>query len=749
MAVYAKSNGETLSDHTENALKVFESVRLLLPYIPQLCSVEDFWKHLFFGVFFHDFGKAAVGFQESLNGQEWNYRHEILSSGFFLNVPLPHEYDKAVALAIISHHYGCAYLGENYRTYGIGGDAGKQRWREKVAEMEQNQEYLYFLMNKLPAWSMRYLGEEIILPHDVVSVRNCKDAMEWCVRAIRNSDEQELFISSFPDRSYLLFLRGSVIACDHLASADKKMVLPGIQNICGKLKSARRIKELRGFQSRIMNTPSSAYLAAPTGIGKTDAALLWSERNQDAGRRIFYVLPYTASINAMEREFKRIFQGEEEKIGMLHHKADYFIYKSFLEQKYSAKESLMLMKEIMNLTRKIYRPIKVLTPYQIIKVYYGVKGFEAMLSEMAGGLFVFDEIHCYDPRTVALIVRSLKELDKIRAKFLFMSATLPKFLRELISESIGDLSFVTLDPTDETEKGFLTQARHKILLIDGEITQHTDKIKEQLGIAKRVLVVCNTVKRAQEMYKELMSYAKLPRLLHGRFIAADRERIEREIPSADLLIGTQVIEVSLNFDFDVIFTEPAPIDALLQRFGRVNRFGKHEEPVPAYVFRRGSEADEYVYEDQNRVCKTIDLLPNGEPLTNQRASELVEELYAGGYNKKELREYEQAYRDFDFVVRNLPIFDESEFKEQFFDLIKSREVVPIIFRDYYLKLKNEHRYFEATGYIVPISIKQYYRLLREKRISRINYDLFVDAKYDKKLGLILDKREDRIPSTII
>jgi CRISPR-associated endonuclease/helicase Cas3 len=670
MNIYAKSNGETLADHTENALNVFESIKRILPYVPQLCSVDNFWKHLFLGVFFHDFGKVATGFQASLNGQKWDYRHEILSAGLFLNAPLLDKYTFAISLAIVSHHHGCDYLSKKYRTYGIGSNAAKQRWQEKVNEMQQNQEYLYFLMSKIPEWSAKYLGEEITMPLNLASVQNCKDSMESCVRLIRNYEEREAFVSSFPNKRYLLFLRGLIIACDHLSSAGKEEILPAIQNIYEKLgyeklRIAGRIKELRGFQREIMNTLSSAYLAAPTGIGKTDAALLWCGKNQDLGRRVFYVLPYTASINAMEREFKRVFQGEEEKIGMLHHKADYLIYRSFLEQDYSTEESIKLMKETKSITKKIYRPIKILTPYQIIKALYGVKGFEVVLSEMAGGLFIFDEIHCYDPRTVALIVRSIEELHKIGAQFLFMSATLPRFLRELISKSVIDIASITLNPAERKEKEFLEQARHKVFLIEGEITGYIDELKKQLN-SKKILVVCNTVKRAQKVYKELKPHAKFPLLIHGRFVATDRERIEKELFSASLLVGTQAIEVSLNISFDTIFTEPAPIDAILQRLGRVNRFGK--EPVPVYIFKKGSEADEFIYTDQGRVQKTLEILPNGEPLTNQRASELVEEVYANGYNEKEMKEYTQAYRDYDFVIRHLPIFDESEFKEDFFEL---------------------------------------------------------------------------------
>jgi CRISPR-associated endonuclease/helicase Cas3 len=747
MTVYAKSNRETLSNHTENALKVFKSVKSLFPYIPNLCRVDDFWKHLFLAVFFHDFGKSASGFQKSLDGFDWNYRHEILSAGFVLNLPLAENIRKAITLAVISHHYGQSYIGENYRTYGIGEEAGKTRWKAKVEEMKENQDYLFSLIEKIPNWSNKYLGEEITLQKNAAEIDNFKDAIELCIRLMNNESERDEFVSSFPDKSYLLFLRGLTIACDHLASAEKKEIIPGIQEVYSKLTEANRLKELRGFQDKMMKISSSAYLAAPTGSGKTDAALLWCQRNQDAGRRIFYVLPYTASINAMQNELKNIFC--EEKVGILHHKADYFVYKSFMEQGYSVEQSLKLMKETTNITKKIYRPIKVLTPYQIIKAFYGVKGFEAILSEMAGALFIFDEIHCYDPRTVALTVRSVEELNKFGAKFLFMSATLPRFLRKLFSEAVSDIPFVTPDPSDEKEKKLLTQARHKISLLDGEITEHTDKIKKYLGNKKRVLVVCNSVKRAQEIYKKLKSLSKKSHLIHGRFIARDRERIEREISSVNLLVGTQAIEVSLNFDFDVLFTEPAPIDALLQRFGRVNRFGKSKEPVPVFVCKEGSEADEYIYKDRKRVTDTLNLLRDGEPLTNQKASKLVEELYKQGYNEKEREEYAQAYKDFDFVVRHLPLFDESEFREEFFELIKSREVVPIRFQDEYLRLKSGNKYLEAVGYIVPISIDQYYRLIREGRISRVNYDIFVDAKYDEEFGLILDKREDIISSKIL
>lgn len=734
MTVYAKSNKESLAEHTENALRVFSSIKSFFPYIPSLCGVADFWKQLFICLFFHDFGKAAIGFQqELLKGEKWNYRHEILSASFVLNLNFPQPYNMAVALAILTHHHGCQFLGENYRTYGsIGGEVGKRRWEEKVTEMKPNEPYLLALLNELPSWSQQYLGEGLSLPESVINVESCKDALELCIRPLMNDG------LSFPDKFYPVFLRGLIIACDHLASAGKQAVREGLHQIYPQLVKAGEIGELKAFQRKTLDLTSSAYLTAPTGTGKTAAALLWCHRNQDSGRRIFYVLPYTASINAMQQRLKRIF-GEEE-VGILHHRANYFIYKSFLEQSYTPQESLQLMKETVNTTKKIYRPIKVLTPYQIIKAFYGVKGFESMLSEMAGGLFIFDEIHCYEPRAVALITRSAEELNKLGAKFLFMSATLPKFLRQILSKAIYDAPFATLDLNDTTEKDVLAQVRHRLVLVDSEITKCTQRIRECLTDGKRVLVVCNSVRRAQEMYASLKTYANIPYLIHGRFVTIDRERIEREIPNAGLLVGTQAIEVSLNFDFDVIFTEPAPVDALLQRLGRVNRFGENQKSAPAYICRKGSTADEYIY-DPCRVTKTLKLLGDGGSLSNRKASELVEKLYEEGYTKEEQKEYEQAYRDFDYVVKQLPLFDESEFSREFFELIKSVEVVPARFQSNYIALKKAKRYLDAIGYIVPISLQQYHHMKRTGRITPVEHDLFLDAKYSSELGLILDEKE--------
>ena len=96
---------ETLKDHTENCLDVFNSLRKRMPFLADVAGEPDFFEHLFYAVALHDFGKAATGFQTQLtDGKRWNYRHEILSTGFVVTLQLPDDAKQAIALAILTHH---------------------------------------------------------------------------------------------------------------------------------------------------------------------------------------------------------------------------------------------------------------------------------------------------------------------------------------------------------------------------------------------------------------------------------------------------------------------------------------------------------------------------------------------------------------------------------------------------------------------------------------------------------------------
>jgi len=232
------------------------------------------------------------------------------------------------------------------------------------------------------------------------------------------------------------------------------------------------------------------------------------------------------------------------------------------------------------------------------------------------------------------------------------------------------------------------------------------------------LVVCNTVAHAQSIFHTLSDGQNNVGLIHGRFALRDREAIERNINSLDVLVGTQAIEVSLDLDFDVLFTEPAPMDALIQRFGRVNRRGE-KGIAPIYIFERGSEVDKFIY-DSKLVEKSLEALKSVADLNENQIQDLVDFVYSEGYTEKDMRIFNRARNAFLAVYGNIYPFDDSGYGEELYKLIDSIEVVPEFYENEYINAIESKDYFEAMSYVVSISYQQLKRL--EK------YDLAIPCK---------------------
>lgn len=750
--ILAKSSPpQSLREHTNDCLNVFRSVRKLFPHIPELCGVPNFFEHLFYSIYLHDLGKSANGFQSMLRGgDKWTYRHEVLSACFVNSLTtLTEEDQRAVAMTIITHHKGITVLKDRCNTSLT---EGAKQFNLRLDELAGNFEYIQNFLREIPQHAEEYLGYSLPMPKIPESLQEIIDPYKFSVRwynsktdCIKMGEEEKTLLHS----NYGTFLRGLMIACDHLASGGRDEVKDGltteqIKNTILSVKSNGKPINLYPYQKRIMEVNGSAFLSAPTGSGKTEASLLWASANQKLGRRIFYVLPYTASINAMSKRLSDSFG--EENVGVLHGKASYFIYQTMLDREYTPTEAATFAKETQGLTKKLYRPLKILTPFQILRNFFGVRGWESKMAEMNEGLFILDEIHVYDSHTTALILGTIRHLAKLNAKFLFLSATFPSFLKRKIEEILPDIQHIFLDESKEKDRELLHTPRHRVKKLEGEITSHLDKIYVDLQAGKRVLVVCNTVKRAQAIYQNLFETVPNSVMLHGRFILRDRERIEKELDKVQLLVGTQAVEVSLDLDFDVLYTEPAAIDALVQRFGRVNRKGL-KGIVPVYVCTKGSEVDRYFY-DIDRINKTLETIKEDEELSQIRVAQLVEDVYSEGYNAKEQDLFDEVSRNFESLVENLYPFDDSkEGKDLFYKLIKSIEVIPSRKNEEaYWKARDAKQFFEATRFFCNLSLGQSAMLgnlgrIQARKDSHGEHYWFVDAKYDPKLGLLLDEED--------
>ena len=769
----AKSDSsETLLEHTENCLKVYNSLQERMPFLAQVAKEPDFFEHLFYAVALHDFGKAATGFQQQLtNNTRWNYRHEILSTGFVATLQFSDEVKQAIALAISTHHKDIETLVEKY-SCGQDNEYDYQEWQKRIAELTPNWDALMEIQEQVPRWcpTAKCFWTPVESTDQLIG-----GYREFLKPYLHNKGDRELT----PLRgTYGILMRGCMIACDHLASADKnEEIQKALDNLVERLtqqvkekvkKDKRQFHGWESFQEASGETTGQLMLSAPTGSGKTEAALLWSDKNQcgTLGNRVFYVLPYTASINAMYERLKGLVS--ENKIGMLHGKASYFMYQVLVDKDYTPQnaakyqamyqalinqgrdhesaEKLVRQKRAQDerdLTKKICRPYKVLTPFQLLKAFFGIRGFEMQMAEMSQGLFIFDEIHAYDPHTTALILTMIKKLrEDYAAKFCIMTATMPQFLKQMIRDALGEFTPVEMAPEERDHKF----TRHRVRLLDGNIHDAILKIEERLSQGDRVMVVCNTVNQAQEVFKTLRDAVKedKAKLLHSRFILKDRQRIEKELKNAHLLVGTQAVEVSLDIDFDCLFTEPAPIDALIQRFGRINRKGK-KGTCDVHICNQGGKSDSFIYSPE-KVERTKKAFASVDVLHESKIQNLIDEVYGDNYNEGERAKFEDAKWMFEqHVERIVPFIEDKSGRDEFEKLFKSIEVVPIKFKDTYLAHIKAKEYYEAMAYVAQIHEYQFAKLCRGNLLKKEDStrQWFIDVCYDETLGLLI--KETRKP----
>jgi CRISPR-associated endonuclease/helicase Cas3 len=256
-----------------------------------------------------------------------------------------------------------------------------------------------------------------------------------------------------PKALALLLTRGWLMASDHAVSAGVTKFLSQIPN--------PKSPSLRPFQHKVGNHKGNAFLEAPTGSGKTNAAIAWALNNRRGGERIFYLLPYQASIEAMADTLEQLFG--KENVAVLHARALDYAFREYFEETGEYEIAAGQARVETELNRLAHKPIKVATPFQLLKWLFGIPRFEIGISEMVGGLFIFDEIHAYDAHVVALIAEMVRVLKQLGGRFLFMSATFPPFLKALLKDALGeDAPEFGLDSRtkDEWTGTFLKQVRH-------------------------------------------------------------------------------------------------------------------------------------------------------------------------------------------------------------------------------------------------------------------------------------------------
>ena len=286
--------------------------------------------------------------------------------------------------------------------------------------------------------------------------------------------------------------------------------------------------------------------------------------------------------------------------------------------------------------KMLSQPLTVCTVDQLFKFVYRALGTEIFAATLKYSKLIIDEIQAYEPRVIATIVYGLSIIQKMGGKFAIITATFSPVLQHFMKECGLEYSFE--DFTSDVEEKEIN-SRHRVKIHDSKIDKSVyNEILEQ-GKHKKVLVICNTVLEAQRHYKELKSENVW--LLHSRYLRRDRALLEKNImefsesDKTGVWITTQIVEASLDIDFDVLYTEMSTADSLLQRMGRCNRKGRY---CP-------SEANIHVYASENGVGKNSVY----EKDLYERALELLKDYEGKLFTEKMKTDYMNAVYDIEKI----------------------------------------------------------------------------------------------------
>lgn len=759
---------ETLAQHTWYVLERLADFIRLRPDLPQAVGTPRLWHILFWSAFVHDFGKAALGFQARLRGGErWPHRHEVLSLAFMDWIaPAFNAGEQAwTVAAIVSHHKNASEIAS---LYPPPDDPDDDQLTARVAELkpETIQQLWRWLVECSESW-IAALGLGVFgialptWPEDdnaatarvtqvgVGRIYHWLQVYRRFVRALNASRDRELIIGT-------LALRGHLVNADQSASAHAGSLPRAVFDGAAVLASRQLDSQnLFDHQKKAWITQESALLTAPTGSGKTEAALLWAARQASQGGlpRLFYTLPYQASMNAMQLRLVEIFG--KSLVGMQHGRSLLALYRQLLEKDYDPKHAAREAKWARNLAQLNYPPVRVFSPYQMLKGMYRLRGYEAMLTDYHGAAFIFDEIHAYEVTRLAMILKTMEYLAKnYNARFLIMSATFPGLIKRWLIEALGPLAEINAD-----QELFAAFRRHHLLLLDGELTSegNLQLIIEDARAGKSVLVVCNLVDRAQSVFDHLSCVLGEEdihvELLHGRFNVRDRLAKEELVRAAAgsksqqrraiVLVSTQVVEVSLDIDLDTIYTDPAPLEALVQRFGRINRRRLQAGLAPVHVFRQPDDGQK-IY-DEELVRATLRILEReaNNPIDENAIGSWLDEIYAGEIAERWQHDFSHAATEFEATcIGTLRAFQaDRSLEELFFKAFDSVEVLPDELYDEFISLQKEEP-IRAHELLVPISWRRYHGLASQGLLRRRDRDIpaVVLTPYSSLVGLTFEQR---------
>lgn len=441
-------------------------------------------------------------------------------------------------------------------------------------------------------------------------------------------------------------------------------------------------------------------IIAPTGSGKTEASLLWLN-----GEKGFYTLPLKVASNAIYDRIRKQYCFKD--VSLLHSESMTKYLQEFSSERekngYTENEEKIFEEDGYTKYERakfLSGPLTICTVDQLFKFVYKALGTEIFAATLKYSKVILDEIQAYSPRVIATLIFGLRTITQMGGSFAIVTATFPSVLESFMKKYglIRDEQYKFCDFCSNADL-----LRHRFIIRKGEID--VEAITQD-GIDKKVLVICNTVTKAQKIYEQIEEEGGEVFLLHSKYIRKHKTILEERIKqfsqnekAKGIWVTTQVVEASLDIDFDILYTEMSCADSLLQRMGRCNRAARY---FP-------EEANIIIFDDENGVggvydrdiyARSVQYLYQYEDVvfTEKMKIDYINQVY----NEEEIRETKYYKKIEDFLEHLLEIdpldYDSKEASEEFRD-IRSISVMPDCIYDQCGKFLEVYRAIQETPHI--------------------------------------------------
>lgn len=624
--------------------------------------------------------------------------HEVISLIYSMIFLDNDDWDKKIRTAILLHHYNEFYTNRDSANIRYVFDDYPDL-EKYVGFIINNKEGFEVLLTDLLQNIIDNVADKST--KDVLKKLNSTkfDMVRELKECIDNGFglSAKLKLFNIPDKEdenfydFFVFL-GCLRRCDYSASGsvnieDIQNLGEGIyKNLNDEIKN--KIEQQEIWQEKILqqNDSDNLVLIAPTGSGKTEFALLWAKNR---GKKLIYTLPLRVALNDLYWRFgdkeKGYFKGDFLRI--LHST-------SFIEYLKEAKDGNELDIDNKQTTAELFSsPLSLTTPDQVFLSSLKYYGFDKLVSVYPLSAIVIDEIQAYNPEMIAVIIKTLEIIKKVHGNLLIITATFPPYFedKDFVSKEKG-FTIIDLEKLDSKEKNQIKNynlQRHKIEIVNSQSlfeyenqenreiklkpdVQSFEKINEILtkNETKNILIILNNVGKAIELYKKLeenLSEFKVKKenlyLIHSRLLEKEKdwrindkekgikEKLKKlkdkrdEIKSEQriILVATQIVEASIDVDFDILITEIAPIDSQIQRWGRVYRnrnadYSDSESPN-IFIFKGIDKGTSAIY-DKRVIEKTIEVLEKyqNQVLDYEKERKIIKEVFNSKFENQTLKD---------------------------------------------------------------------------------------------------------------